>query len=179
MCARTCDWRSGSVPPVYTLYRALLPTIQSPFSQFRRPNELISPVGPPSGAVRCGVLPYAALPDYTEPEPTRWPRPPKEEGEAARNNVVMSAGKRSCPDIICYLLSEARVISCVKNGKKKIKVSPPTTTRPNPWPLALRLRRRLPYLTLTNDSLYVWTHIAYLTYTRLMGSSYTHADSGH
>ena len=23
----------------------------------------------------------------------------------ARNNVVMSAGKRSCPDIICYLLS--------------------------------------------------------------------------
>ena len=45
------------------------------------------------------------LPDYTEPEPTRWPRPPKEEGEAARNNVVMSAGKRSCPDIICYLLS--------------------------------------------------------------------------
>ena len=23
------------------------------------------------------------LPDYTEPEPTRWPRPPKEEGEAA------------------------------------------------------------------------------------------------
>ena len=32
-------------------------------------------------------------------------RPPEEEGEAARNNVVMSAGKRSCPDIICYLLS--------------------------------------------------------------------------
>ena len=31
-------------------------------------------------------------------------RPPKEEGEAARNNVVMSAGKRSCPDMICYLL---------------------------------------------------------------------------
>ena len=45
------------------------------------------------------------LPDYTEPEPTRWPRTPKEEGEAERNNVVMSAGKRSCPDMICYLLS--------------------------------------------------------------------------
>ena len=46
MCARTCDWRSGSAPPVYTLYRALLPTIQSPFSQFRRPDELISTAGP-------------------------------------------------------------------------------------------------------------------------------------
>ena len=46
MCARTCDWRSGSAPPVYTLYRALLPTIQSPFSQFRRPGELISTAGP-------------------------------------------------------------------------------------------------------------------------------------
>ena len=32
-------------------------------------------------------------------------RPPEEEGEAALNNLVMSAGKRSCPDIICYLLS--------------------------------------------------------------------------
>ena len=42
------------------------------------------------------------LPDYTEPEPKRRPRLPKGEGEAARNNVVMSAGKRSCPDIICY-----------------------------------------------------------------------------
>ena len=46
------------------------------------------------------------LPDYTEPEPKRRPRPSKGEGEAARNNVVMSAGKRSCPDIrdsyICY-----------------------------------------------------------------------------
>ena len=29
----------------------------------------------------------------------------EEEGEAAQNNVVMSAGKRSCPDIICYLSS--------------------------------------------------------------------------
>ena len=29
--------------------------------------------------------------------------PPKGEGEAARNNVVMSAGKRSCPGFICYL----------------------------------------------------------------------------
>ena len=46
------------------------------------------------------------LPDYTEPEPTRRPRPPEGEGEATRNNVVMSAGKRSCPDIICYLLSD-------------------------------------------------------------------------
>ena len=52
MCARTCDWRSGSAPFVYILYRALLPTIQSPFSQFRRPDELISPVGPPSGRER-------------------------------------------------------------------------------------------------------------------------------
>ena len=25
VCARTCDWRSRSAPPVYTLYRALLP----------------------------------------------------------------------------------------------------------------------------------------------------------
>ena len=29
------------------------------------------------------------LPDYTEPAPTWWPRPLKEEGEAARNNVVI------------------------------------------------------------------------------------------
>ena len=48
------------------------------------------------------------LPDYTKPEPGQpsgCPRgcPPKEEGEAARNNVVMSAGKRSCPGF--YLLS--------------------------------------------------------------------------
>ena len=41
----------------------------------------------------------------TEPEPKRRPRPPRGEGEAARNNVVMSAGKRRCPDMICYLLS--------------------------------------------------------------------------
>ena len=37
----------------------------------------------------------------------RRPSPPEEEGETTQNNVVMSAGKRSCPDIICYLLSEA------------------------------------------------------------------------
>ena len=53
----------------------------------------------------CDVSAEYHLPDYTEPEPTRWPRPPKEEGEAAQNNVVISAGKRSCPDMICYLLS--------------------------------------------------------------------------
>ena len=35
-------------------------------------------------------------------KPTRWPRPPKGEGEAARNNVVMSGGKHSCPDLSCY-----------------------------------------------------------------------------
>ena len=51
----------------------------------------------------CGVPSSGLL--YTEPEPKRRPRPPEEEGEAARNNVVMFAGKRSCPDIICYLLS--------------------------------------------------------------------------
>ena len=28
----------------------------------------------------------------------------------ARNNVVMSAGKRSCPDMICYLLSVITVV---------------------------------------------------------------------
>ena len=37
--------------------------------------------------------------------PRLAPRGAKGEGEAARNNVVMSAGKRSCPYIICYLLS--------------------------------------------------------------------------
>ena len=37
--------------------------------------------------------------------------PPKEEGEAARKNVVMSAGKRSCPDLICYLLSVTNEVS--------------------------------------------------------------------
>ena len=53
--------------------------------------------------VLCGMCQIA-----TEPEPKRRPRPPEEEGEAARNNVVMSAGKRSCPDITCYLLSAFR-----------------------------------------------------------------------
>ena len=52
------------------------------------------------------------LPDYTEPEPTRWPRPPKEEGEATRNNVVMSAGKRSCPDLICYYVVYVVSVIC-------------------------------------------------------------------
>ena len=46
----------------------------------------------------------------------RWPRPPKGEGEAARKNVVMSAAKRSCPDIICYLLSVIRG-GTVENGE--------------------------------------------------------------
>ena len=36
------------------------------------------------------------LPDYTKPEPKRRPRPPEEEGEAARNNVVMS---KLCPRV--------------------------------------------------------------------------------
>ena len=49
------------------------------------------------------------FPVYTDPEPKRRPRPPKGEGEATRNNVVMSVGKRSCPDIICYLLSGTRL----------------------------------------------------------------------
>ena len=57
---------------------------------------------------RNGNAAYArstTFPVYTEPEPTRWPRPPKGEGEAARNNVVMSAGKRSSPDlsVICLI----------------------------------------------------------------------------
>ena len=38
-------------------------------------------------------------------KPKRRPRPLEGEVEAARNNVVMSAGNRSCPDVICYLLS--------------------------------------------------------------------------
>ena len=71
----------------------------------------------------CGV-PYVAyhlhlphdLPDYTEPEPKRRPRPPKGEGEAARNNVVMSAGKRRCPDIICYLLQVLLSDPCTWRG---------------------------------------------------------------
>ena len=62
------------------------------------------------GAQRRRVCGVPKLLDYTEPEPTRWPRPPKEEGEAARNNVVMSADKRGCPDMICYLLSVTKII---------------------------------------------------------------------
>ena len=45
MCARTCDWRSGSAPPVYTLYRAS--TTNDTVTIFtdtvpKRPDELIS-----------------------------------------------------------------------------------------------------------------------------------------
>ena len=60
------------------------------------------------GAV-CGVRTAEAeyhLPDYrpnANPNTQTAARPPKGEGEAARNNVVMSAGKCSCPDMICYL----------------------------------------------------------------------------
>ena len=80
---------------------ACLPdTLESRRTKWSRPQD--------TGDATKASAEYQLLPDrtvYTEPEPTRWPRPPKEEGEAARNNVVMSAGKRSCPDIICYLLS--------------------------------------------------------------------------
>ena len=78
------------------------------YFQVKPKTSLVEPSGAPKGT--GGATKASAeyhLPDYTEPEPKRRPRPPKGEGEAARNNVVMSAGKRkrSCPDIICYLLS--------------------------------------------------------------------------
>ena len=52
-------------------------------------------IGPPKdtgGATKASAEYH--LPDYTEPEPKRRPRLPKEEGEAARNNrSYMSAAR--------------------------------------------------------------------------------------
>ena len=105
-------------PPQYTHPYHLAPNNQSPPRSTTPPRRLHArhprvssrdSSGAPQdtgGATKASAEYH--LPDYTEPEPTRCPRPPKEEGEAARNNVAMSAGirrKRSCPDIICYLLS--------------------------------------------------------------------------
>ena len=47
-----------------------------------------------------------------------------EEGEGARNNVGMSAGKRSCPDMICYLLSvTCNVTGFLSSGRKRARIS--------------------------------------------------------
>ena len=69
--------------------------------------------GQRAGPRRARAPPRGAVRDRTHARPfcstahtrTAVPRPPKGKGEATRNNVVMSAGKRSCPDPICYLLS--------------------------------------------------------------------------
>ena len=58
-----------------------------------------------AGAVACEVYVWARRESGSWRDLVRPARPREEEGEAARNNVVMSAGKRSCPDNICYLLS--------------------------------------------------------------------------
>ena len=55
---RTCGWRSGSAPPVYTLYRALLPTIQlsEGLTSSFLPSDRLLGEGTGHGRVRRGRI---------------------------------------------------------------------------------------------------------------------------
>ena len=97
-CTRQSTPARTQPAPSTTLPRCLYarhPRVSS--NQAGRPKDT-------GGATKTGAEYH--LPDYTEPEPSTA-HAPEEEGEATCNNVVMSAGKRSCPvlSVICYLLS--------------------------------------------------------------------------
>ena len=67
------------------------------------------------------VPPTRSAPRARQYHGKRWRRAAMAQGEGeapAQNNVVMSAGKRSCPDIICYLLSVICYLARARGPKR-------------------------------------------------------------